>query len=61
MRQSSPRGVTPSVILINPKYPHNVGAALRACSCFDIAQLWWTGERVTIDPVRESACRARSA
>ena len=52
MRQSSPRGVTPSVILINPKYPHNVGAALRACSCFDIAQLWWTGERVTIDPVK---------
>jgi len=40
------------VILINPKYPHNVGAALRVCSCFDISQLWWTGDRVTIDPVK---------
>jgi len=47
-----PKGVTPSVILVNPKYPHNVGAALRACSCFDIGQLWWTGTRVTIDPVK---------
>ena len=52
MRQDLPRGVAPSVILINPKYPHNVGAALRACSCFDISQLWWTGQRVTIDPVK---------
>jgi tRNA(Leu) C34 or U34 (ribose-2'-O)-methylase TrmL len=52
MGRDSPKGVTPSVILVNPKYPHNVGAALRACSCFDIGQLWWTGTRVTIDPVK---------
>jgi hypothetical protein len=32
-----PQGVTPSVVLVNPKYPHNVGAALRVCSCFDAA------------------------
>jgi len=42
-------GVTPAVVLINPKYDHNVGAALRACSCFDIKQLWFTGDRVPLE------------
>lgn len=42
-------GVAPAVILINPKYPHNVGTAQRACSCFGIKQLWWTGTRVRMD------------
>jgi len=37
---------TPAVILIDPKYPHNVGGTIRACSCFDIKSLVWTGERV---------------
>jgi tRNA(Leu) C34 or U34 (ribose-2'-O)-methylase TrmL len=37
---------TPAVVLIDPKYPHNVGATIRACSCFDIKSLVWTGERV---------------
>lgn len=36
----------PAVILINPKYSHNVGAAIRACSCFDVSTLIWTGSRV---------------
>jgi len=36
----------PGVVLINPKYPHNVGAAIRACSCFDVNSLVWTGDRV---------------
>ena len=39
-------GVTPSIILCNPKYAHNVGMVLRLCSCFDVHQLWYTGERV---------------
>src|SRR5215831_106311 len=37
---------TPGIILIDPKYPHNVGAAIRACSCFEAKSLVWTGERV---------------
>lgn len=37
---------TPAVVLIDPKYPHNVGGIIRACSCFDIKSLVWTGERV---------------
>ena len=52
MNATPPRGLTPAVVLVNPKYPHNVGAALRACSCFGLKQLWWTGDRVTVDPVR---------
>jgi tRNA(Leu) C34 or U34 (ribose-2'-O)-methylase TrmL len=44
-----PKGRPPAVALIDPKYPHNVGAALRACSCWGIGQLWWTGDRVTLD------------
>ena len=52
MNANAPRGVTPSVVLVNPKYPHNVGAALKACSCFALKQLWWTGGRVTVDPVK---------
>jgi tRNA(Leu) C34 or U34 (ribose-2'-O)-methylase TrmL len=34
------------VILLNPKYPHNVAAAIRACSCFGVNQLVWDGWRV---------------
>lgn len=34
------------VLLINPKYPHNVGGALRACSIFGARILVWSGDRV---------------
>ncbi len=46
------KGRPPAVVLMNPKYPHNVGAALRACSCWGVGQLWWTGDRVTLDMPR---------
>lgn len=36
----------PAIVLIDPKYPHNVGAAIRACSCFEVNSLVWTGQRV---------------
>lgn len=35
-----------TIALTNPKYPHNVGAAIRACSCWDIETLVWSGKRV---------------
>lgn len=35
-----------AVILINPKSPYNVGAAIRACSIFDVKTLRWTGKRI---------------
>ena len=37
---------TPAVVLINPKFPHNLGQAVRALSCFNTTQLWWSGKRV---------------
>lgn len=34
------------VLLVNPKFPHNVGGALRAAACFGADMMRWTGERV---------------
>mgnify|MGYP006282697887 CR=1 FL=1 len=48
-KNKKPEGVAPAVLLINPKYDRNVGAAQRACSCFGVHQLWWTGDRVTLE------------
>lgn len=42
-------GVTPSIILNNPKYPHNLGQIVRAASCFGIRQVWYTGDRIKLD------------
>lgn len=42
-------GKAPAIVLCNPKYPHNVGQTLRACSCFGVNQVWFTGERVSIE------------
>jgi tRNA(Leu) C34 or U34 (ribose-2'-O)-methylase TrmL len=38
----------PGVVLINPKFPHNVGTTIRACSCFGVESLIWTGSRVEV-------------
>ena len=38
------RGVTPAVGLIDPKFPHNVGATVRAACCFGVEQVWFTGK-----------------
>lgn len=35
-----------ALLLISPKFPHNVGGALRAASCWGATHLHWTGERV---------------
>jgi len=39
----------PAVTLINPKYPHNLAAAIRACSCFGVDTLLWTGDRIKFE------------
>lgn len=39
-------GVTPALFLQNPKYARNVGAAVRAASCFGVTQVWYSGDRV---------------
>ena len=38
--------MTVAVLLENPKFPHNVGAALRACYLLGARDLYWTGDRV---------------
>lgn len=43
-------GVAPSIGLVNPKFPHNVGKAVRAASCFGIKQVWFSGDRVSLKP-----------
>jgi len=42
-------GVPPAVVLTNPKHARNVGAVLRSCSCFGMGQLWYTGNRVSMN------------
>ena len=37
------------MILCGPKYSANVGAAVRAASCFGAKQVWWTGNRVRLE------------
>jgi len=41
-------GRAPAVALWNPRFPFNVGSAVRAASCFGIEQVWFTGERVQL-------------
>jgi tRNA(Leu) C34 or U34 (ribose-2'-O)-methylase TrmL len=42
-------GMAPAVGLVDPKFPHNVGAAVRAASCYGIGQVWFSGDRVRLD------------
>jgi tRNA(Leu) C34 or U34 (ribose-2'-O)-methylase TrmL len=42
--------MTPAIVMSNPKYPHNVGAAVRAASCFGSKLLIFTGDRVSLEP-----------
>lgn len=39
-----------TIFLENPKYPHNVGASVRAASCYGVEAVAWNGDRVTLDP-----------
>ena len=41
-------GVAPAIALVDPKFPHNVGAAVRAASCYGIGQVWFSGDRVQL-------------
>jgi tRNA(Leu) C34 or U34 (ribose-2'-O)-methylase TrmL len=43
-------GIAPAIALVNPKFPRNVGAVVRAASCFGFKQVWFSGDRVSLDP-----------
>jgi formylglycine-generating enzyme required for sulfatase activity len=49
-KRKKPTGVAPAIALVNPKFPHNVGKAVRAASCFGVKQVWFTGSRVSLEP-----------
>jgi len=49
--------MTPSIVLHNPKYPHNVGAAVRACSNFGAKAVLFTGDRVSLEPDKRKGYR----
>lgn len=38
----------PAVVLINPKFPPNVAQAVRNASAFNVAQVWYSGQRVSL-------------
>lgn len=52
-KHSEVMGQVPAIILNNPKYPRNVAGILRAASCFGISQVWYTGDRVSLDTDKE--------
>ncbi|MEM9029475.1 MAG: TrmH family RNA methyltransferase [Pseudomonadota bacterium] len=35
-----------AILLMNPKYPHNVGAVVRACAAYGVQQMRYTGDRM---------------
>lgn len=55
----APVGVTPAIAMIDPRYRHNVGAAVRAASCFGVKQVWWTGNRVSLETPGANGKKAR--
>ncbi|MEB3827895.1 TrmH family RNA methyltransferase [Phormidium sp. CCY1219] len=38
-------GKFPAILMYDPRDPFNVGAAVRAASCFGVSQVWITGQR----------------
>ncbi len=48
-KEDAPLGRSPAIILIDPKYAHNVGMVVRLASCYGLRQVWFTGERVSLD------------
>jgi tRNA(Leu) C34 or U34 (ribose-2'-O)-methylase TrmL len=47
--QTAPNGVTPAIVLENPKWPRNVGYILRSAYNFGVEQLIITGDRVPLN------------
>ena len=48
-KAAAPVGLTPAIVLIDPKYAHNVAMVVRLASCYGLNQVWFTGERVSLD------------
>ena len=44
--------MTKHLLLLSPKYPHNVGAAIRASSCFGGGDVFFTGSRFDVNEMK---------
>ena len=51
-KNAKPTGTTPSVLLVNPRFAHNVGMVVRLASCYGLQQVWYTGDRVRMEVER---------
>lgn len=51
-KKAPAHGETPAIALVNPKYPHNVGMVVRLASCYGLKQVWFTGDRVSLNPTK---------
>ena len=49
-KQIKPKGVAPAIALLNPKYADNVAKVVRLASCFGLTEVWFSGDRVSLDP-----------
>jgi tRNA(Leu) C34 or U34 (ribose-2'-O)-methylase TrmL len=43
--KSARKGEFPAIMMCDPRDPFNVGAAVRAASCFGVSQVWISGQR----------------
>lgn len=43
------QGEVPSIALINPKFKDNLGKILRLASCYGMSQVWYTGDRISLE------------
>jgi tRNA(Leu) C34 or U34 (ribose-2'-O)-methylase TrmL len=48
-KKATPIGATPSIVLIDPRFAHNVGMVVRLASCYGFHQVWYTGNRVQME------------
>jgi tRNA(Leu) C34 or U34 (ribose-2'-O)-methylase TrmL len=51
-KKAPAHGVAPAIALVDPKYPQNVGMVVRLASCYGLHQVWFTGDRVTLNPAK---------
>jgi tRNA(Leu) C34 or U34 (ribose-2'-O)-methylase TrmL len=43
------RGADVAVVLCDPLYAKNAASAMRTCAAYGVTQLWWTGERLSLE------------
>lgn len=48
-KNAPPAGAPPGIVLVNPRFAHNVGMTVRLASCYGLSQVWFTGDRVRLD------------